>query len=759
MVVAPIYPTVTTVSVSPDPSLPSDDLTATVHVQSTSGAPATGGTVQLQIPGRAVLSATVAAGTASFALDTLPVGDTTLTATYSGVDTSEAVFQASSASATHTVTPFFTSATATLLSSTPNPALRGDTVTFTAEVRDTRAEHPNGGTVTFTARPQFSPSTVIPLGTASVVNGFATVAYPYLAPTVYQVTAAFSGFTSRTEIFQPSTSSPLDQTVEAITMPVVVAQPQSATIVYGDQPPVLRAAAVSNPDPASQWQVSADTNTPFTDIPGATAGSYQPPADTPSGTRFRVLFSNGHGTTQSNIAVLTVTKARLVVTADDKTMAFGTEAPEFTASYGAGDEGFRLGDGPGSLQGTLLCSTSLAAGPDLPAGRYAITCTGQSSPHYDIDYRPGTLVVAAAAQVITFTSDAPDLAHVGDVYSAEATGGASGQPVVFQADASSASWCTVAPDGLVSFASDVSTPFAGTCTVYADQAGSGLYPPAERVSQTIAVEKYAPAVDSFGGRLSIESGEQRTLRVTASGNPEVRYQWYSSRDDVTYTAIPLAQSSQYVVHARVSIDRTFYKALVYNATGDTPSEGRVFSAATFVTVTPTPIEVLAPDVSMEQGSAPPTITPEYSPFIGSDTPESLGLTVTCTVDATPATPAGTYPDATTCSGFSNPDYAPYYVAGTLTVQDAAGTTAPGDPGGGAAAGGSGSGSGASGGGSPPADVTAGSDGTSSLGGHAQSLAATGRTAPPLSLLLLALSAAAFGTSAVVFTRARRRRTP
>ena len=84
--------------------------------------------------------------------------------------------------------------------------------------------------------------------------------------------------------------------------------------------------------------------------------------------------------------------------------------------------------------------------------------------------------VVQAGQVIAFTTTPPSPAVAGRTYTVAATGGASGNPVVF----TTAGACTVAGQ-VVSFNG------AGTCTIYADQAGNAHYAAAARQQQAFAI--------------------------------------------------------------------------------------------------------------------------------------------------------------------------------------------------------------------------------------------------------------------------------
>jgi hypothetical protein len=84
-------------------------------------------------------------------------------------------------------------------------------------------------------------------------------------------------------------------------------------------------------------------------------------------------------------------------------------------------------------------------------------------------------------QAIVFTSSPPSGALAGGpTYSVSATGGPSGEPVVFTIPAAARSVCSIS-GAVVSFIAP------GTCVIDADQAGSATYAPAPQVQQSFAV--------------------------------------------------------------------------------------------------------------------------------------------------------------------------------------------------------------------------------------------------------------------------------
>ena len=106
------------------------------------------------------------------------------------------------------------------------------------------------------------------------------------------------------------------------------------------------------------------------------------------------------GATATNYAIsfvkgtLTVTKAPLMITADDKTVEYGEQAPAFTASY----EGWKNADDASVVSGLLLTSAYLVTSS---VGNYDIVPDSAKAMNYAISYTKGTLNVTKAALTIT----------------------------------------------------------------------------------------------------------------------------------------------------------------------------------------------------------------------------------------------------------------------------------------------------------------------------------------------------------------------
>lgn len=187
----------TTLSSTPNPSGVGQSVTFTATVATVP--PATGtptGQVTFQQGNTVLAQAPLnSSGQVSFSTSALAAGSDTITATYA----SDSLFAASSGSTVQTVQNNFT--TTTTVSSSANPSVFSQSVTFTAAV--TSSGGVPTGTVTFK-----DGTTTLGISTLDG-SGNATFTTSTLAVASHSITAAYNGSAT----FNPSTSSALTQTV------------------------------------------------------------------------------------------------------------------------------------------------------------------------------------------------------------------------------------------------------------------------------------------------------------------------------------------------------------------------------------------------------------------------------------------------------------------------------------------------------------------------------------------------------------------
>jgi gliding motility-associated-like protein len=117
-------------------------------------------------------------------------------------------------------------------------------------------------------------------------------------------------------------------------------------------------------------------------------------ATTPVGTYSGNIVLTSPGAPNVNVVMpaSAVTKAMLIITADNQTKPLGTPNPELTVSY----KGFVNGDTQGQLT-TLPVATTIATTSSAP-GQYVITVDGAKSPNYNFTYVNGTLTILPSLQ-------------------------------------------------------------------------------------------------------------------------------------------------------------------------------------------------------------------------------------------------------------------------------------------------------------------------------------------------------------------------
>jgi hypothetical protein len=224
-------------------------------------------------------------------------------------------------------------------------------------------------TAVLTGSPAFST-------TATAASGVGT--YP-ITPTVGTLAA-----TSYTFIF-------VDGTLTVSDKPILTITASSDTMVYGGTVPTITATFKG-------W-VGSDTESslaalPICDTdatPASTVGSYTSRCHDADSAKYAISYVDG---------TVSVTKATLTVTADDKTRTLGAPDPTFTAGY----TGWVNGDTSAVLTGSPAFSTTATVAS--PIGTYPITPTAGTlaATNYNFTFVDGTLTVTARP-VLTVTAN------------------------------------------------------------------------------------------------------------------------------------------------------------------------------------------------------------------------------------------------------------------------------------------------------------------------------------------------------------------
>ncbi|MBX2966255.1 MAG: gliding motility-associated C-terminal domain-containing protein [Cyclobacteriaceae bacterium] len=408
---------------------------------------------------------------------------------------------------------------------------------------------------------------------------------------------------------------------------------------------------------------------------------------------------------------LTINKAILSATAENKTRTYGAANPVFTILY----VGFELGETPAVLTTEPVASSAVTA--TTPVGTYPISLTGGTADNYEIVNTAGTIAITKAM----LTAAVQDASRVYGAANPTFTISYSG---FVNSETAAVLTSTPTASTVASQTSDVGTyPITvsgGTAANYDFVYTSGTLTinkatitataaNANREYQTanpvfiITYTGFANGEDftvlnslPVGSTTATLSSSVGTYPITVSGGNDDNYTFSYVSGTLTITkATPTV-----TWNTPVSIVYgTPLSATQLNATASTagtftytPAAGTVLSAGAnqvlSVNFTPTDainyntvngttvvlevtkatLTATANNQSRAYGAANPPFTISYTGFVNGDTPSVIDVAPSAGSTATTTSSAGTYP--ITISGGSDNNYTFTYVDGTLTVNKA-----------------------------------------------------------------------------------------
>ena len=404
-------------------------------------------------------------------------------------------------------------------------------------------------------------------------------------------------------------------------------------------------------------------------------------------------------------------KASLTVTAEDKSVVYGKDAPEFTAAY----SGFVNGEDAAVLGGALAFECSYTKGSPVTEFGYAITAKGLTSGNYDITFVGGTLSVVRAEGQVTVA--ALDAKTYGDA------------PFALDVD-------THGSDGAVTFESSdtdvITVDDAGVVTIV--NAGSAVISvKLARGSNYVAAQT---AVTVTVQSKTLTTGDvTRPANVTFDGQPHqwqpvvtdgektlaenVDYTVSYDKDDFTNVTGPItvtvtgmgnytgAVARSYKVTPKAILDGDVQvdgQVLTYTGKAQTPQvtvsglvrdkdytvayENNVNAGTGKLTVTgqgnydgkvektfaigKASLTVTAEDKSVVYGKDAPEFTAAYSGFVNGEDAAVLGGALAFECSYTKGSPVTEFGYAITAKGLTSGNYDITFVGGTLSVVRAEG---------------------------------------------------------------------------------------
>lgn len=482
--------TSTTLTSSTNPSTIGQPVTLTATVSVTSGVGTPTGSVTFFDGATVIGTGTLNAGVASLTVSDFNVGTHSITAGYNG----DVNFNGSPSSLLSQVVNQ-ANTTTNILSTSPNPSMFGQNVTFFATVSTPAGTPLATGTVSF-----YDGASL--LGTVPVYDGLSIFATPLLSIGTHLITATYNG----DPIYLPSTSSPPTiQVVNQTTITVTTVTTLTSSLNpsnYGDlvtfDMTVTPIAGMGIPTGIITLYSGA---VPLTTLPldGAGHASYST-ATLPGGVSTLVALYSG----DSNFSSSTATLAQTVIPVTTNSTLTSSVNPSFfnqpvtfsmavTAVSGAIPTGsVTFNDGATVLGTTNLNNLGVATftTSSLTAASHPITATYNPDPNFAGSNASLTQVVNPADTITAILTSSPNPSNEGDLITFVAsTNSALGTPTGSLTFFDGATPLGTVPlvNGLALFTT--STLLPGTHSITASYAGNASYSPSVSAPYTQVVNQ------------------------------------------------------------------------------------------------------------------------------------------------------------------------------------------------------------------------------------------------------------------------------
>ena len=371
-----------------------------------------------------------------------------------------------------------------------------------------------------------------------------------------------------------------------------------------------------------------------------------------------VLSANTCGITTG----CSITRAPLTITAADKTAAYGSAAPAFTANF----NGFVGGEGASALGGTLTfaCGYDTGGAAKRGVGSYTITPSGSISDNYDISFKSGTLTVSKA--VITVTASPASLTYGVESSVPAYTSAYSGFQYTDNESVINGTLTTACSRTY----SDMPGEYAGEITPVITGLTADNYT-FKAVAAKLTIVRHeikvtGITVDSktYDGTTAVSAAQIKTADAVYGGILDGDV----SNKGVTVTGVYDSKNVGTGIRVGLTVGLNSYLAARYILSTDTQSE-------TTAAITQKALTVKADNKSIKYGDAEPAYGVTYDGFVSGEgegvLTGTLAFTESYTADAAGTTysPAGTY--TVSASGYERSgNYAISYTDGTLTVAQA-----------------------------------------------------------------------------------------
>ncbi len=415
-----------------------------------------------------------------------------------------------------------------------------------------------------------------------------------------------------------------------VTQATLTITADNQTRVYGASNPTLTVLYTGFVNGDTQTALTTPVSVNTTAVPTSTVGNYPIVPSSAVAPDYSITFVNG---------TLTITKAVLTATADDKFRTYGAANPPFTITY----TGFISGESVANI--TPGTASAVTATPTASVGTYAIVPSGGSAVNYSFVYVNGTITISKATVTATANNATRLYGDANPTFGITYSGFLNGET-----------------SAVISTPPTASTP----ATIFSDV---GTY--------SIDLVGGAATNYLFNYVSGIHTVNKATLNATAVNQTKV----YGSANPtltVTYSGFKNGEDANVLTNAATAstLATTFSNVGTYAIT----VSGAVANNYTFtytsgtLTVTKATVLATAVDKTRTYGAANPTFTVAYTGLLGTDVPTDIATPPTMTTPAGATSSVGNYP--INISGGSDENYAFTYAPGILTITKATLTAKP-----------------------------------------------------------------------------------
>jgi len=407
----------------------------------------------------------------------------------------------------------------------------------------------------------------------------------------------------------------------AITKATVTAMATNASRIYGGANPalVITYTGLQNGENSSVLD-TPPTAVTLADL-ASDVGGYPITVSGGADNNYDFLYTAG---------TLTVTKATVTATADNKTRVYNITNPALTITY----TGFVNGDNSSVLDVTATAATTAILSTSV--GSYSITVAGGSDNNYNFNYVSGTLTITKATPIV--------------------------------------SWA--APASIIYGTPLSASQLNATATV----AGSFVYTPASSFILNVGVDRVLSVNFTPSDATNYNSVLGTTVlitvtKVTLTATANIQTRTYGAANPaftINYTGFVNSENSMVLDLLPSAASAALGVSPVGNypitVSGGVDNNYDFVYVAGTLTITKASITAIGVDANRLYGSANPTLSITYTGFLNGENASVIDTPPTASTTTTVLSNTGAYPIAV--SGGLDNNYSFLYTAGTLTVTKA-----------------------------------------------------------------------------------------